>query len=143
MLTVTSINKGIVIDHIKAGLGIKLFHHLRLDKAEFPVALISNCASKKLGKKDIIKIQNLIELDFKELGLIDPGLTISIIENNETIKKFKLELPEKVEDVLFCKNPRCITSIERNIVHVFQLVDRASATYKCEYCEETQNRMEL
>ncbi len=143
MLTVTSIEKGIVIDHIKAGLGIKLFHYLKLDKAKFPVALIQNCESKELGCKDIIKIQNLIELDFEKLGLIDPDLTINIIEESKPMRKLKLELPQRVEDVIVCKNPRCVTAQEKQIPHVFTLVDSKQAVYKCEYCEEIQNRLEV
>jgi aspartate carbamoyltransferase regulatory subunit len=143
MLEVTSIEKGIVIDHIKAGHGIKLYRHLKLDTATFPVALISNCKSNKYGRKDIIKIQDLIELDFDKLGLIDPNISITIIENKITTKKMKLELPAFIEDVIICKNPRCITSNELQIPHKFKLIDREKRTYKCEYCEDIQIKLEL
>jgi len=141
MLAVAAIEKGIVIDHIQAGLGIKLFHYLGLDQAQFPVALISNVRSTKHGRKDIIKIQNLIELDFHKIGLIDPHLTINIIENEETTKKLKLTLPKQVEGVLICNNPRCVTSIEQQIPHIFTLVEEKSASYQCQYCEDIQARM--
>lgn len=143
MLTVTAIEKGIVIDHIAAGLGYKLIKYLKLNKAVFPVALISNVSSQKYGKKDIIKMQDLIEFDLAKLGLIDPNLTISFIDGGRTTRKVKLQLPEKVEDVITCKNPRCITSIEKYISHRFELVDRKTKTYKCCYCEDLQKEFTL
>ena len=143
MLTVNSIDNGVVIDHIRAGLGIKLFHYLKLDSVSFPVALIQNCESQKLGRKDIIKVQSLIKLSFELLGLIDPNITISIIENGVTAQKLKLSLPQRVEDVIHCKNPRCITAAERKISHIFTLVDAERALYQCEYCEEIQSGLEI
>lgn len=136
MLTINSIKKGIVIDHIKAGAGLKIFHNLGLEKAEYSVALIMNVESEKLGKKDIIKIDNEIDIDFKVLGYIDPNLTINIIENGETIRKVSLNLPEKIEDVIKCNNPRCISSIEQELIHRFYLSDKDKGTYRCEYCDE-------
>lgn len=115
MLNIDSIKNGIVIDHIKAGTGIDIFNHLGLEKAEFSVALIMNANSRKLGKKDIIKIENKMDIDFTVLGLIDHNITITVIENEVTKEKIKLRLPREVENVIKCKNPRCITSIEKDI----------------------------
>lgn len=136
MLEITSIEKGIVIDHIPAGYGIKLFNLLRLEKADYTVALIINAYSDKMGKKDIIKINNKIQLDVEFLGLINADITINIIEEGKIAKKVRLTVPEKVTNVLKCKNPRCVTSIELNIDHVFHLVDREKRSYRCEYCDD-------
>ncbi|HEY5563838.1 MAG TPA: aspartate carbamoyltransferase regulatory subunit [Clostridiaceae bacterium] len=136
MLTINSIKNGIVIDHIKAGMGMKMFNHLRLDKVDYTVALIMNAVSSKIGKKDIIKIENAIDFDFTVLGLLDPNVTINIIENEIITRKVKLELPEKVENVIRCKNPRCVTSVERYIPNVFYLVDENTGEYRCQYCDE-------
>lgn len=136
MLSINAIKKGIVIDHIKAGLGMKIFYYLGLDKVEYPVALIMNVNSDKNGKKDIIKIENTINMDLAALGFIDPGITIDIIENEKVSKKLQLNLPDKIENVIQCKNPRCITSIEQEITHSFYLVDREKGTYRCQYCDE-------
>lgn len=136
MLTINSIKNGIVIDHIKAGFGIKIFNYLGLDKADFTVALIMNAESEKCVKKDIIKIENAIDIDIRVLGLICPNVTVDIIENEVITKKFKLELPEKVQEVIKCKNPRCITNTELNIPQSFYLVDREKGEYRCEYCDE-------
>lgn len=135
-LTINSIKKGVVIDHIKAGQGINIFNHLGLDKANFTVAFIINAMSNKLGRKDIIKIENEINLDLAILGLLDPNVTINIIGDEKINRKIKLKLPERVEDAVKCKNPRCVTSIERNITHVFLIVDKEQGLYKCQYCEE-------
>ena len=136
MLTINSIKNGIVIDHIKAGLGLKIFNYLGLDKADFQVALIMNAESSKLGRKDIIKIENVMDLDYTVLGLIDPNITIDIIENETIMKKISLKLPYKVENVIKCKNPRCITSVEKYVPHVFYLVDEEKGEYRCKYCDE-------
>lgn len=138
MLTINSIKDGIVIDHIKAGEGIKIFNFLNLQEADFSVALIMNASSEKCGKKDIIKIENKIDLDFTILGVIDPDITIDIIENEEIKEKIKLKLPEKVENVIKCKNPRCVTSIEPNIMHIHYLVDADTKEYRCHYCDDLQ-----
>ena len=135
-LTINSIVKGVVIDHIRAGQGINIFNHLGLNKADFTVALIINASSKKLGKKDIIKIENEIDLDFTVLGLLDPNVTVNIIKDEKISEKIKLKLPERVEGALKCKNPRCVTSIEKNITHVFLLVDEKKELYRCQYCDE-------
>ena len=137
MVTINSIKKGIVIDHIRAGAGIKIFYYLGLEKANFTVALIMNAESTKRGKKDIIKIENVIDMDFTVLGLIDPNLTINIIEGEVIKEKIKLKLPKTVENVLKCKNPRCITSVEASMNNIFHLVDEEKGEYRCEYCDET------
>ncbi len=104
---------------------------------DYSVALIMNAESKKCGKKDIIKIENNLELDFKVLGFIDPNITIDIIENETIKEKIKLKLPNKVENIIKCKNPRCVTSVERNLSNVFELVDEEQGEYRCIYCDET------
>ena len=136
MLNIEKIKNGIVIDHIKAGLGIKIFNWLGLDKVPYTVAFVANANSTKCEKKDIIKIDNTIMINFDVLGLIDPNITVSVIENERVTKKIKLQLPQKVENVLICKNPRCITSTEKYLTHVFHLENKERRTYRCEYCDE-------
>jgi aspartate carbamoyltransferase regulatory subunit len=136
MLQITSIEKGIVIDHIPAGFGMKLFHYLKLDKADYTVALIFNAFSEKMGRKDIIKINNEIDLDVDFLGLINPDITINIIESGKIVRKVKLTVPEKVVNVIQCKNPRCVTSMETYADHVFHLVDPEKRSYRCDYCDD-------
>ena len=136
MLQITSIEQGIVIDHIPAGFGMKLFHYLKLDKADYTVALIINAFSKKTGRKDIIKINNEIDLDVDFLGLINPDITINVIKNDKIVKKVKLTVPEKVVNVIQCKNPRCVTSVENYADHIFHLVDPKKRSYRCEYCDD-------
>ncbi|MCL2276781.1 MAG: aspartate carbamoyltransferase regulatory subunit [Treponema sp.] len=136
MLNVEEIKNGIVIDHIKAGLGIRVFNWLHLDKAPYMVAYVANAASERSGKKDIIKIDNTISINMDVLGLIDPNITVNIIENERITKKIKLSLPEKVENVLICKNPRCISSTEKYITRNFHLENKEKRTYRCEYCDE-------
>ncbi|MCL1836248.1 MAG: aspartate carbamoyltransferase regulatory subunit [Treponema sp.] len=140
MLNIDRINNGIVIDHIKAGHGIRIFNWLGLDKAPYIVAFVINASSKIMGKKDIIKIgDNDIAINFNVLGLIDPNITINVIENQAVTKKIKLQLPDKVENVLICKNPRCITSTEKYVPHVFHLENTELQTYRCEYCDEIRS----
>ena len=136
MLEITSIDKGIVIDHIKAGFGFKVYNYLNLDKAEYNVALITNAYSEKMGKKDIIKINNVIDIDYTFLGLIDPNITVNIIDNGKTVKKVKLEVPQVVRNIIKCKNPRCVTSVEHYFDHVFHLVYKDKRSYRCEYCDD-------
>lgn len=135
MLNVDSINRGIVIDHIESGKGMMIFDYLKLDKADFTVALIMNAHSNKRGKKDLIKIENVLDLDLKTLGVIDPNITVNIIENEKIIEKINLSLPKEVEGLMQCKNPRCVTSEERDIVSKFELVDEENRDYKCIYCD--------
>jgi len=136
MLNIDEIKNGIVIDHIKAGLGIRIFNWLGLDKAPYTVAFVANASSEKCGRKDIIKIDNTISINLDVLGLIDPNITVNIIENERVTNKIKLQLPEKVENVLICKNPRCISSTEKYLTHVFHLENPELRTYRCEYCDE-------
>lgn len=135
MLKINGIKKGIVIDHIKAGLGYKIFKELKLDEAKYTTALIKNVHSNKLGKKDLIKIDNVIDLNMDVLGLIDPDLTITIIDDEKIKEKIKLTLPEKVKGILKCKNPRCVSTIEPQEEITFILVDKDKKEYKCEYCD--------
>lgn len=136
MLNVDTIKNGLVIDHIRAGCGPRIFSWLGLDKADFCVALIMNVSSKTQGRKDIIKIDNIINIDYSVLGFIDPNITVNIVSDEHIIKKISLSLPERIENVIKCKNPRCITSSEANIAHIFKLVDKERAEYRCEYCDE-------
>lgn len=143
MVTINSISTGIVIDHIRAGVGIKIFNYLGLEKADFTVALIMNAPSKKLGKKDLIKLENVIDIDFTVLGFIDPNITIDVIENEEITNKIKLTLPERVENAIKCHNPRCVTCVETHIPHVFYLVNREKGEYKCKYCDDLYTIVEV
>ena len=136
MLNIESIKDGIVIDHIKAGLGAKIFSWLGLDKAEYSVALIINAPSKAMGKKDIIKIDNIINIDYSILGFIDPNITVNFIKNETIAEKITLTLPEKIEGVIKCKNPRCITTTETYETQIFHLVDKEKGQYRCGYCDE-------
>lgn len=135
MLKIDSIKKGIVIDHIKANCGYKIFKELGLHKVDYRVALIRNVPSKKLGKKDLIKIENKIDLDLNILGIMDPGLTVNIVEGEEIKEKIKLSLPERVNGIFNCKNPRCVTSTEDIKDVEFILVNKEKKEYKCEYCD--------
>jgi aspartate carbamoyltransferase regulatory subunit len=136
MLNIEEIKNGIVIDHIRPGQGIRIFNWLGLDKVPYTVAFVTNAFSERSGRKDIIKIDNTISINMDVLGLIDPNITVNIIENEKITKKIKLQLPEKVENVLICKNPRCISSTEKYITHVFHLENPQLRTYRCEYCDE-------
>ncbi len=136
MLSVNTIKNGLVIDHIRSGCGPRIFSWLGLDKANFRVALIMNVPSRKLDKKDIIKIDNIINIDYSVLGFIDPNITVNVVQNEEIVKKIDLVLPEKVENVIRCKNPRCITTSEPYLSQVFRLVNRERSEYRCEYCDE-------
>lgn len=136
MLKVTSIQKGIVIDHITSGNGLKIFQRLNLDKVDTPVVLLMRVSSGKLGKKDIIKIQDHLDIDFTILGLIDPNVTINLIENDEIIEKKKIEIPKKVVGMIKCKNPRCITWVDDYVASEFTLVPNGKIQYRCSYCEE-------
>ena len=136
MLNIEKIRNGIVIDHIKAGQGIRVFNWLGLARTPHTVAFVVNAYSRNMGKKDIIKIDNTININFDVLGLIDPNITVNIIENEKITEKIKLKLPDKVENVIICKNPRCITSTEKYAPHIFHLENRNDRTYRCEYCDD-------
>ena len=135
MINVSKLKKGLVLDHITAGHGYKLFKQLHLDELEDVVVLMKNVDSGKLGKKDLIKIETDMPLDLTVIGLIEPGITISYIENGECTRKLKLRLPEKVDGILTCKNPRCISNVARLENITFYLVDAEKKEYACEYCE--------
>lgn len=143
MLQITSIKNGFMLDHIKAGMGVKIFRYLHLDELGHQVALIINADSKKMGKKDIIKIENSEEINYTVLGLLSPGITINEVRNEVIVNKIKPELPERIQDILICENPSCITSQEKYIPHNFRLVDREKGSYKCEYCEQIVNPSEV
>ena len=136
MLNIDKIQNGIVIDHIKAGQGIRIFNWLGLDKSNYTVAFVLNANSGRMGSKDIIKIDKTIAINFDILGLIDSNITVKIIENEVITERIKLKLPEKVENVILCKNPRCITSTEKYMPHIFHLENSEERTYRCEYCDD-------
>lgn len=135
MLSINSIKKGIVIDHIKAGCGIKIFELLELKDVDYTVALIMNVDSKKFGKKDLIKIENTIDIDLNILSLLDKNITINIIEDEKIKEKKRLIVPKTITSIITCNNPRCITTSERHIGHKLTLVDKDEMSYKCDYCE--------
>ncbi len=135
-MNVDSIRNGYVIDHIAAGKAMDIYKLLCLSKLSCPVAMIMNVPSAKMGKKDIIKIDGNIDLDMDVLGFIDPDITINEIRNGEIVgKQEKIELPERIVDVVKCKNPRCITTTEQELPHIFKLTDRQNKVYRCIYCE--------
>jgi aspartate carbamoyltransferase regulatory subunit len=134
-MKIDAIKNGIVIDHIESGKGMEVYNFLSLDELDCPVALIKNVFSKKTGKKDIIKIDSALNLDLDVLGYIAPEVTVNIIKDGQIDKKLKLTLPKMVKNVIKCKNPRCITSVEQGIDHVFKLVDEEKRIYRCIYCE--------
>ncbi|MEE1314470.1 MAG: aspartate carbamoyltransferase regulatory subunit [Faecalimonas sp.] len=136
-LNVSSISEGFVLDHIQAGKSMEIYHHLNLDKLDCCVAIIKNATSKKMGKKDIMKIECPIDvIDLDILGFIDHNITVNIIQDEKIVEKKRLELPRQITNVLRCKNPRCITSIEQGLDHVFVLTDEENQVYRCQYCEE-------
>lgn len=132
---IDEIQNGIVIDHITAGKSLEIYHFLHLEELDCSVALLRNVVSHKMGKKDIIKIDQVLDIDLGVLGYMDPNITISIIKNGQKVDKFHPELPEEICDVITCKNPRCITSVEQEIKHIFKLTDRERRIYRCIYCE--------
>jgi aspartate carbamoyltransferase regulatory subunit len=134
-MNVDSIKNGIVIDHITAGLGMKVYNLLGLDALDCTVAIIKNVQSKKMGRKDIIKVDADISLNMDILGYVDPGITVNIIKDSKLVEKKSIELPEKLENVLKCNNPRCITTAEQELTQIFKLTDREKRVYRCIYCE--------
>ncbi len=135
-MQVDSIKKGLVIDHIKAGKSMEIYKFLELGSLDCSVAIIKNVKSKSHGKKDIIKIEDRIDLDLDVLGYIDPNITINTIEDEKVSKKEQLSLPQRLHNVIHCKNPRCITSVEQDIDHQFALADKEKRIYRCIYCEQ-------
>lgn len=134
-MIIGQIKDGIVLDHITAGKGMEIYHILGLDERQCTVAMIQNADSVKMGKKDIIKIGEVIELDFDVLGYIDPGITVNIIRDGKLAKREHLARPEQVVNVIRCKNPRCITSTEQELDHIFRLSGGEKKVYRCIYCE--------
>ena len=134
-MIIGQIKDGIVLDHITAGRGMEIYKILGLDKLDCSVAMIKNADSNKMGKKDIIKVGQVIDLDFDMLGYIDPGITVNIIQDGQLAKREHLTLPERIRGVIQCKNPRCITSTEQELVQEFRLTDPEKKIYRCIYCE--------
>ena len=136
-LTVGRISEGFVLDHIEAGKSMEIYKYLHLDKLDCCVAIIKNARSNKMGKKDIIKVECPVDmLDLDILGFIDHNITVNIIKNGEIVEKKELVLPKQIKNVIKCRNPRCITSIEQGLPHVFVLSDEKKEIYRCKYCEE-------
>lgn len=136
----STVRTGIVIDHITAGLAMKLYELLDLERIDGSVAIIKNVASGKMGKKDIIKIDTERALDLDIIGYVDPGATVNIIKDGKLLEKKTLELPHELRDVIRCKNPRCISTVEQELPHVFRLTDRENRIYRCMYCETKANQ---
>ena len=136
-LTVGSISEGFVLDHIQAGKSMDIYKYLNLDKLDCCVAIIKNAKSNKMGKKDIMKIECPIDfMDLDVLAFIDHNITINIIKDQKIVEKRELHLPKQIKNIIRCKNPRCITSIEQGLDHMFILTDPETETYRCKYCEE-------
>ena len=134
-MNIDSITNGVVIDHITAGRGMKLYELLELDSLDCSVAIIRNVGSRKMGKKDIIKIDADIRINFDVIGYVDPGITVNLIRDGKICEKKTIEMPETLKNVIKCKNPRCITSVEQELDHVFKLTDKENSIYRCIYCE--------
>ena len=143
MLEITSIKNGFVLDHIRAGVGVKIFKYLNLEKEGNEVALIINAKSVQNGRKDIIKIENATEIDFTVLALLSPGITINQVVNEEIVAKVKPELPKQIKGIIECSNPRCITNDEKYLNHVFDLINEDKGSYKCQYCDTIINLSEV
>ncbi len=138
-MNVDSIRNGVVIDHITPGKSMRLYDLLGLEALDCPVAIIKNVTSRKMGKKDIIKIDAAIDLDLNVIGYVDPSATVNVIKDGVLVEKKSIEIPERLVDVIRCKNPRCITTTEQELKHVFKLTDRENKVYRCLYCETKAN----
>lgn len=134
-MNIDGVTTGIVLDHIKAGKAMQIYNYLHLEKLDCSVAVLQNVKSSKYGKKDIIKIDELIALDYEMLGYIDSNITVNFVKDAQLLKKEHLDLPNTLTNVIKCKNPRCITSVEQEIDHVFKLVDKEKKVYRCAYCD--------
>ena len=134
-MNIDSVTNGIVLDHIQAGRAMQIYTALRLEDLDCTIAIIKNVKSQKMGKKDMIKIDEMIGLDLDALGFIDQNITINIIREGRLVEKKRLQLPEQLVNVLRCKNPRCITTIEQEVDQVFKLVQATPPLYRCAYCE--------
>ncbi len=140
-MNIDSIKNGIVIDHITAGKAMQIYNLLGLDKLDCSVAIIKNVNSNRMGKKDIVKIDSEYDFDINVLGYIDSEVTVNVIKDGVIVEKRHMELPETLNNVIFCKNPRCITSTEQELPHIFKLTDRANKVYRCLYCETKANNL--
>ena len=134
-MKIDAIKNGIVIDHITAGKAMDLYRLLKLEKMECPVAIMQNVSSVKMGSKDIIKINGEFDLDMDILGYVDPNATVNVIKDGVLVEKHSIALPEKLTNVIFCKNPRCITTTDQELPHIFNLTDKSNRVYRCAYCE--------
>lgn len=141
-MIINPMQNGIVLDHITAGNGMRVYDVLGLGKLNCTVAMINNATSVKMGKKDILKIYSIIDINFNVLGYIDPGITVSVVERGNVVKRIHLQLPETIEGVIRCHNPRCITSVEQELPQIFKLTDRKKKTYRCLYCEMSAKKSE-
>ena len=139
-MNIDGIQNGYVIDHIHAGRAMTIYRYLGLDRLDCSVAIIKNVKSQRMGRKDIIKIDGEMELDWDLIGYVDPSITVNIIRDGKLVEKRTLKLPERIRGVLKCKNPRCITSVEQELPHVFRLTDREHGVYRCVYCEAPAKR---
>ncbi|NMB42802.1 MAG: aspartate carbamoyltransferase regulatory subunit [Clostridiales bacterium] len=136
MLNIDEITNGIVIDHIKAGKSMDIYYYLNLEKLDCSVAIIKNAKSRKMGRKDIIKIEGFLDIDLDVLGVLDQDITVNIIKNCQITEKFTPSLPKEVTNIIRCKNPRCITSVEQDLPHIFKLTNKEKRIYRCIYCEQ-------
>ena len=136
MLNIGGLHEGVVIDHIKAGGAMKIYHYLEMEKWDVEIAIIKNATSNKMGRKDIIKFEGTPQVDLDMLGVFDPNITFNIIKDNEIVEKRRVRMPEEVVNIMQCVNPRCITSIEQELPHKFRLTDPEKLIYRCEYCEQ-------
>ena len=134
-MNIDSIKNGIVIDHIKAKMGLEIYDVLKLGELDCSVAIITNARSEKMGRKDIIKIDRAIDLDLDILGYLDPNITVNIIKDDVRVEKYHVELPKEIRNIIRCKNPRCITSSEQELEQIFILADKDKNKYRCKYCE--------
>ncbi len=134
-MNIDSIKNGIVIDHIKAKRGMEIYEALNLNSLDCSVAIITNARSKKMGRKDIIKIDKDIEINIDMIGFIEPNATINIVKDNKLVDKYQVKLPETIINIAKCQNPRCITSVEKDLDQIFNLTDKENQVYRCKYCE--------
>ena len=144
MLNISGIQEGFVLDHIQAGMSLQIYHDLKLDQLDCTVAIIKNAKSNKMGKKDILKVEcdvNMLDLDV--LGFIDHNITVNVIKNGDIVEKKELKLPKQIKNVIHCKNPRCIPSIEQELPQIFVLADPNKEVYRCKYCEEKFDKQNL
>ena len=139
-MNVDEIKNGFVIDHIKAGQGMEIYRFLGLEHLDCPIAIIKNASSRRMGKKDIIKVDTVSPLNLSVLGYIDPDVTVNVIKDGVNVRKYHPELPVEIVDIVKCKNPRCITSTEQELPHVFTLPDRETRTYRCIYCDSNAKK---